>query len=74
MTVAELIAKLSAFPASMPVVVSGFDEFGYEDVDTVAKVRLFEIGPGAYRQDDEIERQLRPRVNAQPFEAVHVNF
>lgn len=40
MTVAELVARLQAFPADAAVVTPGFDESCYDDVATVEEVRI----------------------------------
>lgn len=78
MTVAELIAKLSVFPADMLVVVSGFDESGFDNVDTIEKVRIFDTTisghhSGQYEEDSEYGRRAYPN-RGDGFEALHINF
>ncbi|TIW05732.1 MAG: hypothetical protein E5V74_01720 [Mesorhizobium sp.] len=78
MTVAELIAKLSEFPSDMLVVVSGFDEGGFDNIDTIEKVRIFDttIGgkhSGRYEEDKRYARLAYPN-RGEGFEALHINF
>ena len=40
MTVEELIAKLSAYPPTMRVVVEGFDCYGFNDIGVLREIPL----------------------------------
>jgi hypothetical protein len=76
MTVAELIAKLQTFPADMRVMVSGFDEAGYDDVGTVEIIKdIVDTGfighAGRYDELDQVDEAER---RSDPFNAVHINF
>lgn len=75
MTVADLIAKLGEFPQDMLVVVSGFDESGYDPLDTIEVVRIEQLRLGAshsgrYRDVDAGGAEpIGP-----PFDALHLDF
>ena len=64
MTVAELIAKLQAFPPDCRVVTPGFDESDLDDVETVEEIRVrFHDDKtcghvGRHVRDDDYERAV----------------
>lgn len=65
MTVADLIAKLHDFPVEMLVLVGGFDEWGFEPVDSfeiieVAPVEQRSHGPSYTLTEDIKRREIGP--------------
>lgn len=59
MTVSELIEKLREFPADMPVTVTGFDEWGFDDLASFDVVDLKPVEPKshgpAYERAEDVD-------------------
>jgi len=83
MTVAELIVALSNFEPNTPVVVSGFDEGGYDDLASITEVFVAQTGSGGdhfgmYQDHTDKVWYQGKFVEAKdvnpPFKAIHLNF
>jgi hypothetical protein len=74
-TVADLIERLKAFPADMPVFVSGFDECGLDPLKTIKQVKIVYRGGGGHAGAyDLVEDMHEEQRKGEPFKALHLNF
>ncbi len=78
MNVSQLIKSLQKFPDTMPVMVKGFDETGFDPVATLEIVELVRVAPegksghsGAF---EEVEDARHVRTFCAPFSALMLNF
>lgn len=80
MTVADLIARLQQFDPALPVVVSGFDESGFDYLETLKVVEIVRIAEarshsGQFEAPDEVARPgARITASGEPFTALHLDF
>lgn len=75
MTVAELIAKLQTFDQALPVVCGGFDESGFDLLDTMNVVELVPIAKKSHGPDYEEQDSLHYSdvVTGEPFSALYLD-
>ena len=75
MTVGDLIARLREMDPALPVVVSGFDEAGYDHLDTVGLVNVIPSGAGGGGHVGEFDLAGDAPADALgAFLAVHLDF
>lgn len=76
MTVADLIARLQQFDPALPVVVSGFDESGFDNLETIKVVEIVRVAEershsGQFEEPEVIARPgARITALGDPFTAL----